>query len=794
MVMRSAASLLFCLCFCFRALAAASDANVPGKTQETSVTTSAHDTVTHAAVSDTHMVVKVIDKIIIKGLAINSTDVVKNNIELHQGSKFIASNVKESVRKLFGLELFRSIDIFVTAETDSGVSLLIKLEEYPLCESIEYAGLAKLKQKDLEEKLPLKRGQIISDDAVFRAQSHIKEEYAKKGYLLADVSVERVASKIPGNMILKFIVKEGQKVQIRHISFKGNNAVSSSKLKGKFKTKESRWWRSGDYDEELYRAHLDTLVLYYNDLGYLDASIVKDSIWYSESKKDINIEITVDEGKKYHTGKFFFTGNMVIPTDSLLHNIILKEGKPFQKSDFDMSRYFVENAYREEGYLWVQIDDQKSYRGDTIDVTFSVYEGKPAIVRKIDIKGNLKTREKVIRREIDLVPGQRYSQSLMMSSRQRIFALNFFSDVKPDISPNSDNTIDLIFEVTEKDNIGTFQIGAAYSQIDGFVGTVSLGIPNFRGAGEDVKIDCAYGLYSKRIDLGFMEPWAFDSPTSLSGRIFYNWGVPLYYTSRRDTIQSYGFSVGAGRSRLSWPDNHFSLQGTYQISYEMSTYYADSTSPIIKVLRAGFLSRLSCDIMRYDFDMPQFPTSGSKLTISPQFAGLGGDFKYIKGIVAYEHYFPLPYKLVLGSNSKFGLIAPLGGGPIKISRYDLFKIGGVYGDADLRGYKEYWFGGYYNRPELGISMFASTLELRYPLLEQQLYLGVFGDIGNTWPTLAMMDFSDLYKGVGFGLRLNIPMMGIMGFDFAWGLDDDTHAAFGGKPHGFELHFLMNRGF
>jgi outer membrane protein insertion porin family len=339
----------------------------------------------------------------------------------------------------------------------------------------------------------------------------------------------------------------------------------------------------------------------------------------------------------------------------------------------------------------------------------------------------------------------------------------------------------------------TFQIGAAYSQIDGFVGTVSLGIPNFRGAGEDLKIDCAYGLYSKRIDLGFMEPWAFDSPTSLSGRVFYNWGVPLYYTSRRDTLQSYGFSVGVGRSRLSWPDNHFSINGTYQLSYEMSTYYADSTSPIIKVLREGYLSRLSCSITRYDFDMPQFPTSGSKLVITPEIAGLGGEFSYLKGTVDYDHYFPLPFKFVLGSKSKFGLIAPLRG-PIKISRYDLFKIGGVYGDADLRGYSEYWFGGYYNRPELGISMFASTLELRYPLLEQQLYLGVFGDIGNTWPTLAMVDFSDLYKGVGFGLRLNIPMMGIMGFDFAWGLDDDTHKAFGSKPHGFELHFLMNRGF
>jgi outer membrane protein insertion porin family len=742
------------------------------------------DTVSHG---------KILEKLSVKGLVINSREAVLANANLHQGLSFTAPDIKSAVRNLYITGLFRSIDAFVTAETDSSASLLLKFEEFPLCEGIEFSGLKKVKQKDFEEKFPFKVRQIVSDDALFRAGKLIEEQYAKKGYLLAAVSIEKVQSKVPGNIIFKFVVKEGERVSIRGIVFKGNKEVTSGKLKGKFKTKESRWWRSGDFDEELYRAHLDSLVIYYNELGYLDASIARDSIWYSDSKKDIYIEITVEEGKKYYTGKFFFAGNTVLSSDSLLNNIVLKEGKPFQKSSYDMSKYFVENAYREEGYLWIQMDDQKQYRGDTIDITFTIYEGKPAIVRKIDIKGNLKTREKVIRREIDLMPGQRYRQSLMMSSRQRIFALNFFSDVKPDLTPNSDNTIDMVFEVVEKDNIGTFQVGAAYSQIDGFVGTIALGIPNFRGAGEDLKIDCAYGLYAKRVDIGFMEPWAFDSPTSLSGRIFYNWGVPLYYTNHRDTLQSYGFSIGAGRSRLSWPDNHFSIDGTYQWSKELSTYYADSSSPLIKVLRVGYLSRISFSITRYDFDMPQFPTNGSRLVITPQIAGLGGDFSYIKGMVDYDHFFPLPLKFVLGSKSKFGLIAPLFGA-IKISRYDLFKIGGVYGDADLRGYEEYSIGGYYNSPDLGISMFASTLELRYPLLEQQLYLGVFGDIGNTWTTLAKVDFTDLYKGVGFGLRLNIPMMGIVGFDFAWRLDDIEHRAFGGSPSGFKMHFLMNRGF
>jgi outer membrane protein insertion porin family len=749
---------------------------------------------------------KILDDLRFKGLTINSRSLVAGVSGLRKGAAFSASDIKNAVKSLFNTGLFRAVDVYITAETDSSASLEVRLEEFPLCEGIEFSGIKKLKQKDIEEKLPFKVREIVSDNALFKARREIERLYAEKGYLLAEVSIKKTRTKVPGNMVYTFIVREGEKVSIKSITFKGNREISSGKLKKKLKTKENRWWRSGDYDEELFREHLDTLIMYYNELGYLDAAVVRDTVWYSESGKDITIEITLDEGKKYYAGRFSFSGNTVLPSDSLTNKIVLKEGRPFQKSSYEMSRYLVENAYREEGYLWVQIDDQKQYRGDTIDITFGIYEGKPAIVRKIEIRGNLKTREKVIRREIDLMPGQRYRQSLMMSSRQRIFALNFFSDVKPDLSPNSDNTIDLVFEVVERDNIGTFQIGAAYSQIDGFVGTVALGIPNFRGAGEDLKIDCAYGLYSQRIDIGFTEPWAFDSPTSLSGRVFYNWGIPLWYSSRRDTLKSYGFSIGAGRSRLPWPDSRFSVNGTYQLSKEESWYVSDTSSTVVNVLREGWLSRFSFNIVRYDLDMPQFPSNGSKFIISPQITGLGGDFSYLKGTIDYDHYFPLPFRLVLGSKTRFGLIAPLSGA-VKISRYDLFKIGGVYGDADLRGYDEYSIGGYYGRPEKGISMFASTVELRYPLMEQQLYLGIFGDIGNTWPSLAKVDFTDLYKGVGFGVRLNIPMMGIMGFDFAWGLDcgevDEDglwqKTMFGGRRNGdyrsgYRMHFLMNRGF
>ncbi|NLG17704.1 MAG: outer membrane protein assembly factor BamA [Fibrobacter sp.] len=734
---------------------------------------------------------KVLDSLVIEGLSVNSPNMVRNSLEIREGKDLSTADIQESIKRLYSLGLFSAVDFFIITENDSAVSLRLKLQEFPVCENVEYSGNRKIKVKDFEEAVTIKRGQIVSDNFLHGIKQKLLDLYIDKGYNLAEVKPELIETKIPGNVIVKFNINEGVKVRVKSVVFKGNKEVKTARLERKFKTKESRWWRAGEFKDDTYKAHLDTLIMFYNDLGYLDASIVKDSVWLSDSRKDIFVEITVDEGKMYYVGDFFFKGNRIMDSDTLASKISLKKGKPFDKSRFEMSKYMVENTYREEGYLWVNVSDKRNFRGDTIDVVFDIAEGKSAIVRKIDVKGNSKTMEKVIRRQIDLLPGKKYKQSLMMRSRQKIYALNYFSDVKPDLIPNNDGTIDLVFEITEKDNIGQLQVGAAYRGENDFVGTFSTSIPNFRGAGQELKINLEYGKDHRDMRLGFVEPWAFDIPLSLSGELFYSRNV----YNDRDTAQSTGFVIGAGRSKLKWPDDHFTLHGSYQLSYEKTYTDADTIKDAnLVVLEQGLLSRASLKIERYDLDVPLFPTNGSKLTITPQIAGLGGDFMYFKGTLGYEHYFPLPLKFVMGSRSKFGLITGLGSNDVEISRYDLFRIGGVYGDGDLRGYDDYEFGGWYNSPENGLSMFTSTLELRYPVLDQQIYLGAFADVGNTWSGLSSINLGDLRTGVGFGLRINVPMLGIMGFDFAWGLDDPRGNVLDKEPNGFQFHFLMNRGF
>jgi outer membrane protein insertion porin family len=514
---------------------------------------------------------KVLDTLVIEGLSINSPGVVRNALEIREKRSFTTSDIQESIRKLYALGLFKGIDFFITNETDSSASLKLSLIENSICENYEFHGNRKLKVKDLEEKITLKRGQILTDAVLFKNEKILRDLYAEKGYNLAEITTEQISTKVPGNVIVKFTIKENAQVRITNITFDGNTQIATNKLIRKFKTKIHKWYRAGEFKKELYKAHLDTLMMFYNEKGFLDASVVKDSVWYGANKRDLNIYVSVNEGRKYITGNFFFAGNKIIETDVLKGQIALKYGRPIQKSKYDLTKYMVENAYREEGYLWVQVDDQRSFRGDTIDVTFSIVEGRAAVVRKIDIKGNSKTLEKVVRREISCIPGKKYKQSLMMRSRQELMGLNFFSDVKPDLIPIEDGTIDLVFDVLEKDNIGQLQIGAALAGNSGFVGTFSTAIPNFRGTGEELKVSLEYGKDRQNASLSFTEPWAFDRPLSLGGSIYYTKNE----TSQEDS-KVYGLTLNALRTRLKWPDDHFRLRTSYTISYEESNR-TDST-------------------------------------------------------------------------------------------------------------------------------------------------------------------------------------------------------------------------
>jgi outer membrane protein insertion porin family len=325
------------------------------------------------------------------------------------------------------------------------------------------------------------------------------------------------------------------------------------------------------------------------------------------------------------------------------------------------------------------------------------------------------------------------------------------------------------------------------------MGTLNLSIPNFRGEGEKLDLGLQIGQLRQNVSLNFTEPWAFNSPTTLQGGISYDktrW-------ASGDWTQEYGFNGGLWR-QLRWPDDYFSAGLSYDLMWK-DDFVKDEThfSNGIHLQPHGLQSKLKFTLRRDDTDMPTFPTQGSIISASPEVAGLGGDYQYLKTILSYDTYFPVFWKFVLGAHSKYGLInaVPWSPGDIRISRWDVLSAGGVwYTDGMIRGYDDLKFGGR-NFPEFGKAMLALSTELRFPVLEQTLYLSVFGDAGNTWSAIENMNPADLYPGVGVGIRLLVPMLGLMGFDEGYGFKNpDVSDPFSTKASGFKFHFQMGKGF
>jgi outer membrane protein insertion porin family len=473
--------------------------------------------------------------------------------------------------------------------------------------------------------------------------------------------------------------------------------------------------------------------------------------------------------------------------------------------------------------LYVQIAEEKSYRGDTIDVTFRIKEGLPAYVNKIIVNGNTKTWDKVIRREVLLKPGEIYRQSQLFISQRNMLQTNFFDQATPDIQQNTDRNIDVVFNVQEKES-GTGQVsaGAGYSERDGFVFTAGLTMPNFaitrpfvEGAGQSVNLNAEWGRYSRKIDIGITEPWFMDTPTLLGFRGYYWWrdygqysGTTVSY-EEEITERRKGVELRSGR-RLKWPDIYFNFYSTYNLSYREYIYESDPDYNKdlfiegITVRNNGYESALSLRLSRNSTDLPDFPTRGSNIEYNPSISGyfLQGTYKYIKHRFAAQTYLPLPAKFVLLQGFTFSHLR----GEI-VGRFDHFLAGGVNYEGIIRGYPDRAFGDLVpSNPHAGYNLVVSSTELRYPVIDRRLYVGLFADFGNTWSKLNNIDFQDMKTGVGAGVKLMVPMLGLLGLDVAWGLNDYADPSYpssngnptsyreksGKKPPYFEFHFRIGR--
>lgn len=718
---------------------------------------------------------------------------ILNALQLETGESYapavLRNRIRGSVTALNKLNLFSDIKVEEDAPLAvDGIILYFTVTELPVLGKVRYKGLKKLSESDFRSRIDLIEGQVFSQGSIESSRQRILAIYRDKGYLLATAEASQETDKKTGEGIVTFTVDEGKKVTVRYITFDGNESVSDKALRKRFPVKEDRWWRSGDFAEENYRMGLDSILEYYRERGHLDASIAHDTMSYSADNRHIDIRVSVREGERYYFARAGFVHNNIVRDEALRAQVLFDSGEVFNKRKYEQIKFQITSLYREEGYLFVELDDRLTFHDTMVEVTFNIRENSLAHINRVDIRGNTKTKDKVVRREIKLFPGDVYRQSLLMRSQRDIMQLAFFDNVIPDIErePTGDGSdVNLIFQVMEKEaGTGTFSAGAAYSGRDGMVGTLGLQIPNFMGNGQRADASVEVGPYKQLYSIGFTEPWLFDTPTLVGGSLFYSKQISQY--DYYNDYLRYGLRLMLGR-RLTWPDDYFTIRSTYNFTYNDNGQARDKNNLIVA---SGIESSLNFTVVRDDKNLPFFPSDGSRYSLGYTRVGsvLGGDFDYSQWDARVNWWFPVIQKLVLGVEAQTGII--LGE---NVQSYALYQMGGLLGyQGKLRGYLPGTIGG----GRIARSFLSFTTEFTYPVVENTFYMLAFFDAGNAFGRLAKydaagrgiynpvpkdqapdpwseIDLSDLRRDIGFGFRVVVPMVAPfgMGFDFGWPLDD-----------------------
>ena len=754
----------------------------------------------------------------VEGATLADPAAVIANSGLRIGDELLvpSDQVGQAVRKLWGLKIFDDVQIAIDRKAGNGVYLVIKVKELPRYEKTEITGRDEIKEADIEKKIPYVRGQVVQPQNLVKIKKDITKLYEDEGMLLADVKVTTVpVDTAAGRVILKVDIDEGKEVKVRHISFQGNVAYDDGDLRGAMDdTKQAQWWKfwsSFKFDRKKYDEDKKLISQFYRKNGYRDAEVLSDSIWYSPDKVDMFILIRVYEGPQYKIRNITWEGNTVYSDTVLNERLDIRPGEVYNAQKLEQnlrgneSQSDVSSLYLDNGYLRFSLEPRETrVAEDSVDITIRVYELNQYKIGHVAIKGNTKTHERVIRRELFTRPGDYFSRASILRSLRQLQVLNYFNPekIKPDYNIVDDKTVDLAYEVEEKssDNVNA-SIG--YSGAFGVTGALGFTINNFNiadplggGAGQILNFEWQFGTTNtyRTFTLGFTEPWLFDTPTLV--------GVSLYNTRQfyYGDLEQTGGSLRIGR-RFKWPDIYF--RGDWIITGQHNNVRQTVNSLAFPLGRTSQVA-VTQVITRNSIDNPVFPTSGSNVSLSTEISGgpfLPGNIDFHKWVFNSEWYMPMfgSSRVALYLNSQYGYLAPFYSNPIYIST-DLFFMGGTglgfISTTPLRGYEDQAIGPrtITDQPAGGRVMTKQTAEFRVAvaLSPIPIYFLGFVEGGNVFESFSKADFFDLKRSYGFGARLQINPIGLIGFDYGYGVDDVQPKD--GKPDGWHFHFVFGKGF
>ncbi|MDP2927733.1 MAG: outer membrane protein assembly factor BamA [Candidatus Omnitrophota bacterium] len=762
---------------------------------------------TAAASEATPAVLKNVTAIEVTGNKAISTNVIISKMKTRIGSAYQENIISDDLKRLYLLGFFSDIKID-TQDYKDGLKIMISVVERPIIEKISFSGINLITMKDekLKQQLKSRETQYLDYPAIAEDVRILKKMYEKMGYSQADISYKVEANAEANKASIVFTVVEGRKVRVKDITIQGNKAFPDGRILKLLKSKRAWFFNAGVLKDEVIKEDIERIKSFYQREGFTDVAVTYEVKPDAKKSYLLFVAIKITEGKKYLVGSVIVQGNKDVTEKEILKTLTdCIPGKVFSQESMKKDLTGIQGLYFDRGYISAQVQESTIVNSDTgrVDITYGVTENQVVYVDRIKIRGNIKTKDLVIRREMRIHPGEKFDGEKLRRSKERLTNLGFFEEISYDTEETTEPAKkNLVVDVKET-KTGAFSFGGGYSTVDQFVGFVEVeqknfdwrNWPYFTGAGQNMKIRASIGSLSSGFDLSFTEPWMFDYPVSF--------GFDLYRrTHTRDTDSGYGYdeAVTGGDLRLGKEISEY-LRGDlmYRLDQiKISNPTDDASQDLKDEVGTNIISVISPSLT-YDSRDNVFNTrKGNLFTAAFDFAGLGGDKSYLKFFGRASHYFPMPRGAVLEIKGRLGLAEPYGDTE-KLPIYERFFAGGAY---TIRGYEERKVGpvdSKSNDPLGGASMVVGNIEYTYPLFSF-LKVAAFYDVGNVWEKLGDIFSSQdgngglnsggFKSGIGIGLRINTPIGPIM---LDYGIPMDKAAGEDTKGSG-RFYFSASHGF
>ena len=767
-----------------------------------------------------------VSEIVVEGNAHVSQDRILLGFGLRLGDDLTSEGIREGIRRLYAMGHFSDVQVFAEPVDDGTLRLVVVVEERSRVSSVAIRGNESINEDDIDAVLRIERGVPYDESRLEDSKTAILTLYEGKGFPSA--SVDARADERSGNSVdVVFDIDEGTRVVVRGIRFTGLGDFPEKELLDVMETKEDRWWRTDAfYDRETLELDLIRVVERFRREGYIDATALGYDTLYEDEGERVTITINLDAGELYDVTGIEWVGASEFAVDALHDLTTVTPGDVYSPEEAERTIRDAYAWYGERGYIHARIFKQEIVAsGRELALVFNVDEGEPARVGRIHIAGNTRTKEKIIRRELTIQPGDLYRTSEVISSQRKVANLGFFHGPMVEFQDSSSpDDIDLVFTVEERQT-GRAGVGVSHTSEKGITGFLELSEGNLFGNGQYLDLKWEFGKKNTELVLGFTEPWfmnrrlsvGFDLYDTNDKRTYSLLADEFYQEAFSDSTQADIWTVDDDQSRyyvvererrggdvrVGWPFfgsrstmlyNKYTLEQVKLYEYgELVTAVYEGGDPedpedpgeIVDYDTETFArtddewewrSGLTTTLMRRTTDRRFHPRLGSYTRLTADLFGsvFGGDVEYQRYILESRTFFPALFGSTLMLRGRAGLVTGYGD-PSTVPNDTRFELGGV-GLNGLRGYD--------NRSILpegsdlygGRTMLIGSAELKFPIMEGSdtipVYVLGFVDAGNTWESRKDTHPSDLYWGAGVGVRVEVPVLGNMGIDMGYGFDEE----------------------